>query len=96
MKIFEKIVAALFWLQIAVAPIVLCLFLALAVHYYYPTSLGLAASIAIVVLGIIGGIFLANWAAKKYGTIAFISRVSASPELDHLEEEEGSRKKVDR
>lgn len=88
MKIVEKLVAALFWLQIAAAPSVLAVFLGIIVHYYLPNPLGWIAAIAIVVSGIIGGILLANWAAKKYGTIAFISRVSASPELDNLEEKE--------
>jgi drug/metabolite transporter (DMT)-like permease len=88
MKIFEKIVAAVFWLQIAVSPVIVSLFLGFIVHVNYPTPLGWVASIAIVALGIIGGIWLANWAAKKYGTTEFIARASASPELDHLEEKE--------
>lgn len=83
MKIFEKIVAALFWLQIAIAPVLLSLFMAIILYANYPTPLGGAASIGVIVLGIIGGILLANWAAKKHGAIAFIARVSASPELDN-------------
>jgi hypothetical protein len=88
MKIFEKIVAAVFWLQIVAAPSLLGVFLGIVVHYYLLDPLGWVVAIAIVVSGIISGILLANWAAKKYGTIAFISRVSATPELDNLEEKE--------
>lgn len=47
MKIVEKLVAALFWLQIAAAPSVLAVFLGIVAHYYLPNPLGWIVAIAI-------------------------------------------------
>lgn len=88
MKIFEWLTSFIAWLQIVFSPLFFGVVLGLIVYGIYPTTTGLVLGIAIAVLGLTVGIIFATGIWKKQGTVDFISRVSASPELDNLEEEE--------
>ena len=50
-----------------------------------PTTTRLIIGIGITLIGLVAGIIFATKIWKKKGTINFISRVSASPELDNIE-----------
>ena len=87
MKILEWITSFFAWLQIVASPLFFGVLIGLIVYGIYPTTIGL----------IVG-----NWYCyfrfdnrtnfcvknlKKRGTIDFISRISASPELDNFDSE---------
>ena len=87
MKILEWLTSFIAWLQIVFSPLFFGLVLGLIVYGIYPTTTGLFVGIAIAVLGLTVGIIFATRIWKKRGTVDFISRVSASPELDNLEDD---------
>ncbi len=51
-------------------------------YLYSPDYFGKIIGLALVVLGLLAGILWAVTVKKKHGTIWFISRVMATPELD--------------
>jgi hypothetical protein len=88
MKILEWLTSFIAWLQIVFSPLFFGVVLGLIVYGIYPTTTGLVLGIAIAVLGLTVGIIFATRVWKKRGAVDFISRVSASPELDNLEDNE--------
>ena len=88
MKILEWLTSFIAWLQIVFSPLFFGVVLGLKVYGIYPTTTGLVLGIALAVLGLTVGIIFATRVWKKRGTVDFISRVSASPELDNLEDNE--------
>jgi hypothetical protein len=88
MKILEWLTSFIAWLQIVFSPLFFGVIIGFIIYGVYPTTTGLVFGIAIAVLGLIVGIIFAARVWKKRGTVDFISRVSASPELDDLEDDE--------
>ena len=86
MKILEWLTSSIAWLQIVCSPLFFGVVPGLIVYGFYPTTTGLFLGIAIAVAGLTAGIIFATRIWKKRGTVDFISRVSASPELDNLED----------
>ncbi|MGC4103769.1 hypothetical protein [Ferruginibacter sp.] len=87
MKILTWITSFIAWLQIVFSPLFFGCVFGLIVYGIYPTTTGLVVGILIAALGLIAGIIFATRVWKKKGTVDFISRVSASPELDDLEKD---------
>jgi hypothetical protein len=88
MKILEWLISFIAWLQIVASPLFFGLIIGFVIYGIYPTTTGLILGIAVATLGLVIGIIFATKIWKKRGTVDFISRVSASPELDNLEEDE--------
>jgi hypothetical protein len=88
MKILEWLTSFISWLQIVASPLFFGLIIGLVVYGIYPTTIGLILGIAVATLGLVVGIIFATKIWKKRGTVDFISRVSASPELGNLDNEE--------
>ena len=88
MKIFEWLTSFIAWIQIVASPLIVGVIMGFLVYLKYPTTTGLAVGILIATLSLIIGIIFATRIWKKSGTVDFISRVSASPELDNLDSEE--------
>ena len=88
MKILEWLTSFIAWLQIVFSPLFFGVIAGLIVYGIYPTTTGLIIGIVIASLGLTIGIIFATRVWRKQGTVDFISRVSASPELDNLEEDE--------
>ena len=86
-KLPEWITSFFAWLKIVAFPSFFGAILGLIVFGNYPTTIGLIFGIAIATLGLTIGIIFATRIWKKRGSIDFISRVSASPELDNLGDE---------
>ena len=82
-KIVQSIPKVIAWLQIAVAPLIVCGVAGFFIDAYYPTVIGLAIAILITAIGLVSGILWANRVEKKRGVIEHMSRVIATPELDH-------------
>ncbi len=80
MKFFEKIIEAIYWILIALSPTLVSLLLAFFCYYGIENSIGKITAILVVLIGVVSGIFLANWVKKKYGTSNFYARLSSSSE----------------
>ncbi len=93
MKILEWITAFIGWLQIVFFPLFIGLIVGLIVYYNFHTTIGLIIGISITVIGLLIGIIMATRIWKKTGTINFLSRGSASPELNDLDEDKVEDKK---
>lgn len=85
-KVFENITEAIGWLQIVVSPTLICGGIGAFIYFRNPTLTNLIIAICISFVGIVGGILYANKIWKTKGTVWFMSRVNASPELDNLNE----------
>lgn len=79
MKRFTELLA---WLRIALSPILFTVIVAVLVNWYADSPVGNILAICILLLGIIAGVVLAEYARKHGGAINFISRLNATPELD--------------
>jgi hypothetical protein len=68
-------------------PLLLAAIIGFVIYISKPGTIRLIIAIAIVAIGLILGIIWATKIWKGKGTIHFISRVNASPELDPPDEE---------
>jgi len=84
MSILFEIIA---WLQIVASPLLIGLGIGAYLYYRNPTTLFLIMAIALGLIGFMIGILWANKVWKTKGTMWFISRVNASPDLDNLKRE---------
>jgi hypothetical protein len=87
-KVFEWVTEAIGWLQIVASPFLMGLVIGAIIYFPNPTGPRLLIGIAFVLLGLVVGILWANkvWKTKE-GTISFLSRLMATPELDNIESE---------
>ena len=85
---FDYLTEVIGWIQIVISPLLLTGMIGLFIYLSNPSILRLFIAIGITTIGLIVGIIFATKKWKAGGTINFISNVSASPELDNLEDEE--------
>jgi disulfide bond formation protein DsbB len=91
-RILEKIMELLGWFQIVISPTLIGLGIGCIVYFNFQNLAGLILGIIISIIGLISGIVLATKKLKTTGTIHFLSRVSATPELDKINETERAKK----
>ncbi len=82
-KVFENITEVIGWLQIVASPTLICSGIGAFIYFRNPNFTNLIIAICICMIGIVGGILYANKIWKTKGTVSFMSRVNASPELDN-------------
>ena len=82
-KVFENITEVIGWLQIVASPTLICCGIGAFIYFRNPSLINLIIAICICLVGVVGGILYANKIWKTKGTVWFISRVNASPELDN-------------
>ena len=70
MKVFNSFVQVFRWLQIFIAPVIICGIIALFVYENNKTI-----AIILLMTGIIGGICMAEFVRRKYGLTNFFSRL---------------------
>ena len=92
MSFFEYATEVVGWLQIVASPLLAGLIIAAFIYFPNPTIWRLIIAIGVALIGLIVGIVFATRIWKKQGTIHFVSRVMATPELDDLDEEKNSSK----
>lgn len=83
---FEKTMGILAWLQIVASPTLFALAISAIIYFQNPTQTNLIIGIVIIVLGIILGILYANKIWKTKGTVWFVSQISATPDIDKVNE----------
>ena len=85
MSFFEYATEVVGWLQIVASPLLAGLIIAAFIYFPNPTIWRLIIAIGVALIGLIVGIVFATRIWKKQGTIHFVSRVMATPELDDLD-----------
>lgn len=86
-KVFEFITELIGWLQIIASPLLIGLAIGAIIYFPNPSMTRLVLGIMVATIGLVVGII---WATKKWkgkGTIFFLSRIMATPELDNPDEE---------
>ena len=84
-KAFENITEVLAWLQIVISFTLIGSGIGALIYFTNQNVIMLVIGIFIALVGLIFGIGYATKMWKTKGTVWFISRVSASPELDNDE-----------
>ena len=84
---FETFTEIIGWLQIVASPLFVGVIIGGLIYLSNPTNLRLLIGISIAIIGLLVGIIWATRIWKKSGTVNFVSRISASPELDNLDQE---------
>ena len=84
---FDRFTEIMGWIQIVASPLLIATIIGFIVYVSRPNTTRLIIGIAIVVIGLIIGIIWATKIMKTKGTIHFMSRVDASPELDPPKQE---------
>ena len=85
MKIIERLLSALAWLQIFISPIIIGAVLSLIIWLSTRNTWGLNIAIIVMLIGCITGIIFAEKVRQDKGTIEFMSRNIAHPELREKE-----------
>lgn len=91
-KVFEYIMEIIGWLQIVASPFLIGLGIGAFIYFPDPTLTNLIIAIVISLVGLILGIIWATKIWKTKGTVWFMSRLSATPELDNLVDTEKEKK----
>ncbi len=87
-RFFERLTEFIGWLQIAVSPSLIGVAGGAAVYFTHTTTLRLVIGSVVAFAGIIIGCVWATRVMKsRNGTVWFISRIMATPELDDNKEE---------
>ncbi|MFC6225065.1 hypothetical protein ACFP2F_17585 [Hymenobacter artigasi] len=81
MKLIEQLLSSLAWLQLFIAPALIGSFLGLLLWLNFRSGWGVVGGGILALLGIGVGIAFAEKARRGKGTIEFMSRTSAHPEL---------------
>ena len=92
-KILEFITELIGWFQIVLSPFLIGLVIGAIIYFNKQDMIGLFIGIAVVALGLIIGIVMATKIWRKKGTMEFLSRVDATPDLDNLGESNKDNKK---
>ena len=83
---FLKFLTAFFaWLQIVVSPTIAGIIVGAGIYAYKRNTTGLVIGIIIASAGLLTGIVWATKIWKKTGTVEFMSKLNATPDLDNLE-----------
>jgi F0F1-type ATP synthase assembly protein I len=81
-KVLESITEIFGWIQIVFSPTIIGVGLGFIIYSHFQNTTGLIFGIIISLIGFIIGIVLANKKYKTTGTVRFLSRISATPEID--------------
>lgn len=87
-RLFEWIIEAIGWFRIFLSPFLIGLAIGATIYLSNPTATKFAIALSLFALGVIIGVLWASkiW-NKKEGTMWFLSKVMASPDLDSIESE---------
>ena len=90
-KFFEIITEIVGWIQIVLSPTLLGIGFGFGIYYYFPNQNGMIFGIIVSIIGLVFGLIWATKKLKTTGTIHFLSRISATPELDNVEKTENGK-----
>jgi hypothetical protein len=87
MSFFDYAIEIVGWLEIVASPLFAGLIIGAVIYFSKPTILRLVIAVCMAAIGLIVGIVFATRIWKKQGTMHFVSRIMATPELDNVDEE---------
>lgn len=90
---FDELTEIFGWIQIILSPALVGLLLGGLFYLYSPDTLGKILGSTIALIGLIIGMIWATRVKKKNGTIWFVSRIMATPELDTKNKSTKDKKK---
>ncbi|MBW8362495.1 MAG: hypothetical protein K0M56_09960 [Kaistella sp.] len=79
---FEKTTETVGWIQIFLSPFLIGLIISAVIYFAYPGIWTMIAACAVLALSVVLGAKMASKAAREHGTMNYISRTDATPELD--------------
>lgn len=88
LSFFELLTEISAWLQIVASPLLAGLVLGFLIYISVPYTTGIVMGLLVALVGLVIGIVWATRVWKKRGTVHFMSRIMATPELDKLDEEQ--------
>lgn len=92
-RFIQLVTQSIAWLQIVASPLIIGLIIGGIIYYSNPSIARLIIGIMVSLVGLVVGI---KWATKKWkgkGTIEFMFKTMATPELDKWDDEENSDSK---
>lgn len=81
-NLFEKTLEWMGWLQIVASPLFIGFALGVITYINFYNAIGLSLGILCATIGLFIGIRFANKKLKGEGTISFLSKLMANPELN--------------
>jgi ABC-type transport system involved in cytochrome c biogenesis permease subunit len=85
MNILSFLIELFGWVKIVLSPTLAAALIAGLILYNNQDERGITIALSVIAIGFIVGVVWAVFIWRKYGTINFLSRVSATPELDQKE-----------
>jgi hypothetical protein len=85
---FEYFTEIVGWVQIVASPFLAGLIIGAIIYFSKPNRLTLLIAIVIAIIGLTMGVVWATRVWRKKGTMHFMSRVMATPELDKKEDDQ--------
>jgi len=86
-KILEIITEVIGWVRIVLSPLLIGLVIGAIVYFNKQDSLGLFIAITVATSGLVIGIIVATRIWRKTGTISFLSRIDATPDIKDFNEQ---------
>ena len=86
-RVFEFITEGIGWLQIVASPLLIGLVIGAIIYLTEPNTTRLIIGVIVATAGLVIGMIWATKQWKGKGTIWFMSRIMATPELDKPDEE---------
>ncbi len=83
-KVFEFITEVIGWLGIVASPLLIGGILGGIVYLNMPNTTGIVLGLTIAIVGLVLGIIWATNRWKNGGTVSFLSRVNATPDIDKM------------
>ena len=87
-SLFDLFTELVGWFQIFASPFLVGLIIGSIIYLPKPNTLRFIIAILITILGLVTGIVWATTVWKKRGTVHFMSKITATPELDKPEDQE--------
>jgi hypothetical protein len=92
-KFISFLVELINWIRIVSSPTLIGLFVGGVFYYFFQNPMGKVLWVICAIIGCILGIIWASRIWRKQGTTTFISKIIATPDLDHIDQKESREKK---
>ncbi|MES2560039.1 MAG: hypothetical protein V4590_09885 [Bacteroidota bacterium] len=87
MRIIAFLIEIIGWIKIVASPLIIDSFIGGLIYLKWNNDAGLAAGIIVAGIGLLGGITWATTVWYKHGTMNYLSKLNATPDLDKLKKD---------
>ena len=85
-KFISFLVECINWIRIASSPTLIGLFIGGVFYYFFQNPTGKILWVICAIIGCILGVIWASRIWRKQGTTTFLSKIIATPDLDHIDQ----------